>query len=176
MIEYKIGDILTDGIASPGAKMIAHIANNCGQWGAGFVVPLGEKYPGAKAEYERLSTYPMGFAQIVQAPGFEKLFISNIIGQDNTRGPDWKSDVPRVQWWAVREGLISSMMFCAAYGIPQVVMPRIGCGIGGGSWNDAEWVIGDAVNEIQEDGITAPMITVYTLPSDIHLYTPSVSV
>ena len=50
-IKYQVGDLF-EAIDSYKEKIIiAHVCNNKGAWGSGFVIPLGKKYPLAKSEY-----------------------------------------------------------------------------------------------------------------------------
>lgn len=50
-INYVVGDLFDCIKTIKGTKVIPHVCNNKGAWGAGFVVPLGEHFPIAKEEY-----------------------------------------------------------------------------------------------------------------------------
>ena len=45
-IKYLLGDATSPDLST--RPLIAHICNDIGAWGKGFVVPLGQKYPKAK--------------------------------------------------------------------------------------------------------------------------------
>ena len=50
-IKYRYGDLFEIEKTFDEPIVIAHVCNNQGKWGSGFVIPLGRKYPLAKYEY-----------------------------------------------------------------------------------------------------------------------------
>jgi hypothetical protein len=129
-----------------GPMIIAHICNNEGAWGAGFVVPLGKRYPGAKAEYLGRGHWNLGETQFIFR---DDIIIANMIAQTLV-GDD------RVKYPALRNCLLDVADMAIRHGA-SVHMPRIGCGLAGSNWDKMEgyvWLIA-------ERGIT---VTVYDLP------------
>ena len=59
------------------------------------------------------------------------MWVANLIGQHGLRS---SGEVPPIRYEAVREGLRRVAEFAAAHGA-TVHMPRIGCGLAGGSWD-----------------------------------------
>ena len=50
MLSYVEGDLF-DFLNADHHVMIAHVCNDKGAWGSGFVVPLAKKYPTTRQEY-----------------------------------------------------------------------------------------------------------------------------
>jgi hypothetical protein len=48
-VRYVVGDATTPQGNRP--MVIAHVCNDVGAWGRGFVVPLGKRYPSAKQQF-----------------------------------------------------------------------------------------------------------------------------
>ena len=64
-IHYIIGDATLPIETEAENRLIVHCCNTLGAWGAGFVVPLGERYPSAKEEYKKFisqSLHPKGWS------------------------------------------------------------------------------------------------------------------
>lgn len=152
MINYVIGDA-TDPQAD-GPKIIAHICNDLGLWGSGFVVPLGNKWPKAKQAYQAWAHgnenwFALGEVQLVEVE--DDIYIANMVAQRGLKGPDYthplKYDALDDCLWLLdshRDDLNAT-----------VHMPRIGCGLAGGTW--------EKVSEIIKRYSLADHTTVYDL-------------
>lgn len=162
MLNHKLGSAVYEGGRGP--KMIAHICNNAGVWGAGFVVPLGEKYPEAKRSYQSLRMFPLGYVDLVKVA--DDVWVANIIGQTMTPSSPGAS---LFQITPVLFALDGLWRVCAARGIPEVVMPRIGCGIGGATWESVHEMLICSLMDCHGgfDPVPEPLVTVYTLPSEV---------
>lgn len=134
MINYVQGDATLPG--GEGAKIIAHIVNDQGGWGRGFVVALSKRYPQAEAAYRRWARQPvadeppfaLGEVQFVAvAPD---LWVANMLAQHAYRTPD--NSVP-LRYDALEHALLRVAQFASAHGA-TVHMPRIGAGLAGGEW------------------------------------------
>ncbi len=133
-IEYLTGDATQP--VGEGSKIIAHVSNDIGAWGKGFVVPLAKRYPQAKRAYLQAfadgASLPLGALQIVEvAP---QIAVANMIGQHKivtrfTR-PD---EVPPIRYEALQQCL-AQLAAIAQQRQASVHMPRIGCGLAGGRW------------------------------------------
>ena len=158
-IIYEVGDATLPRGCGPG--IIAHVCNDLGQWGKGFVLPLGKRHPAAEAAYRdwaRRKTDPpfaLGRVQFVQvAP---ELWVANMIGQ---RGIARRGGLPPVRYDALRECLRRIGAFAKTHGA-SVQMPRIGCGLAGGVWGEIEPLVQEtlAANSVQ--------VTVFDLPEKV---------
>ena len=133
-IEYVEGDA-TQPVGA-GAKVIVHVCNDVGGWGKGFVVALSRRWKNPERRFrawyrgqgEDTRPFALGEAQLVEVE--PALWVANVIGQ---RGLKPKDGVPPVRYDAIRQGLAQVAAFAAEHGA-SVHMPRIGCGLAGGSW------------------------------------------
>lgn len=159
MITYKTGDA-----TSPRPNMIiVHVCNDVGGWGSGFVLALNEKfgtgvgsprqqYWNWEADREN-NDFALGAVQFVKVA--RNLKVANIIGQHLT-GRDEDGN-PCVRYEAIEAGLDKVGQEAAVWGA-SVHMPRIGCGLAGGTWDLIEPII---ETTLCDNGIE---VFVYDLP------------
>jgi O-acetyl-ADP-ribose deacetylase (regulator of RNase III) len=139
MITYLKGDATRP--ETTGFKIIAHVCNDIGAWGAGFVLALSKRWPKPEAEYRKWHNnggpvpFRLGMVQFVQVE--KDLWVANMIGQRNIV-PIKK--VPPIRYDAVRVGLSRINEF-AQTKEATIHMPRIGCGLAGGVWKKIELII-----------------------------------
>lgn len=155
MIEYKIGDATRP--VGDGRKVIAHVVNDRGAWGAGFVLALSGRWPAAESYYRRWarrdyrhhSTFKLGAIQLV--PVATNIYVANLLAQHGIGGP-----CP-LRYDALRTCLMTLAEECQKLGA-SVHMPRIGCGLGGGTWERVEPILHET---LVAAGVP---VTVYDLP------------
>lgn len=155
-IRYQKGDA-TRPDTRP--AVIVHVCNDVGGWGRGFVLALSRRWDAPESRYrawargEGEEPFRLGAVQLVEVePG---LFVANLIGQ---HGVGARGGIAPVRYHAIRAGLARVAAFALAEGA-SVHMPRIGCGLAGGTW--------DAVGVIVEEELAARGVptTVYDLAS-----------
>ncbi|MEU8549292.1 macro domain-containing protein [Streptomyces roseoverticillatus] len=143
-IEYVHGDATRPH--GPGPKVIAHVCNDAGGWGAGFVVAVSRRWRQPEAAFrawyrERATSgFALGALQLVRVE--DDLWVANMIGQHGIRTRSrtrTTGDMP-VRYEAIAEALASLADEAAALGA-SVHMPRIGCGLAGGRWERIEPLI-----------------------------------
>ncbi|MFF1463900.1 macro domain-containing protein [Streptomyces sp. NPDC058330] len=138
-ITYLRGDATAP--SGQGVKIIVHCCNDLGGWGKGFVLALSRRWSGPEAAYRRWhhgradNDFGLGAVQFVQVEPY--LWVANLVGQRGMR-PGSKG-VP-VRYEALDEGLRRVAEKAAELGA-SVHMPRIGCGLAGGSWSRVEPLI-----------------------------------
>lgn len=149
-IHYVLGDATAP--QGNGPKVIAHICNDVGGWGRGFVVALSAKWREPEAAYREWHrnsvatgrSLPLGKSDLVQvAPD---LWVVNMIAQRGIRNP---GNPCAVDYEALRECLDEVSQGAPFLGrwLPggatgsSVHMPRIGTGLGGGEWSKVEAII-----------------------------------
>ena len=72
-----------------GVKMIAHVCNDRGGWGKGFVLAVSNRWPQPETAYRAWyrdrahNDFGLGAAQFVQVEKY--LWVANLIGQHGTR-------------------------------------------------------------------------------------------
>lgn len=143
-------------------EIIVHVCNDVGGWGRGFVVALSRRWPEPEQQYRawhrgKLSQpFALGEVQFVSvAPDIS---VANLIGQ---RGLKTHQRTPPVRYDAIRLGLRSVAAFASARSA-SVHMPRIGCGLAGGRWEEIEPIIRE---ELLARGVA---VIVYDLPAAGH--------
>lgn len=154
-IKYVTGDATRP--EGDGNRIIAHICNDYGGWGAGFVLALSKRDPTPEAAYRDWhsgqAVYPLPFGLgKVQVVGFTDeagLYVANMVAQ--------KGDKCSLVWLAVclnKLSIIAKKMRPWA----TVHMPRVGTGLGGETWEHVEVLVRQfLVNH------SVP-VTVYDLP------------
>ncbi|WP_093797835.1 macro domain-containing protein [Streptomyces sp. Wb2n-11] len=125
-----------------GVKIIAHVCNDLGGWGKGFVVAVSRRWSEPEAAYRRwhreraANDFGLGAVQFVQAePPYT--WVANMVGQ---RGMRTGSKGVPVRYDAIDTALEAVAVKAAELGA-SVHMPRIGCGLAGGKWSRIEPLI-----------------------------------
>jgi O-acetyl-ADP-ribose deacetylase (regulator of RNase III) len=158
---YVVGDATRP--EGDGLKIIAHCCNDEGVWGAGFVLALSDRWKRPEVEYRRWTSNSiakgkklLGATQLV--PVEDDIWVANIVGQrglkKNAKGK------PPVRYDALDYGFKIIAEYARTH--PErrisVHLPRIGCGLAGGSWDQIEPLLRQhfVANDIP--------VTVYDLP------------
>ncbi|RYF23873.1 MAG: Appr-1-p processing protein [Flavobacteriales bacterium] len=137
-INYLKGDATQPLIT--GNKIIVHICNDIGGWGKGFVTAISKRWKAPEKQYRAWYKSKDGFAlgevQFVQVE--DDLWVANLIGQHKI----YKNEqgLPPIRYEAVAEGLQKVAEFATEHQA-SVHMPRIGCGLAGGTWDKIEPLI-----------------------------------
>lgn len=147
-IRYLKGDATQP--QAKGNKIIAHVCNDLGGWGAGFVLAISKRWPEPEEAYrawhkERSkNNFELGAIQLVQVEPY--VWVANMVAQ---RGVKTGSEGPPIRYEAVRECL-KKLAGEAKTLNASVHMPRIGCGLAGGKWERIEPIIAE---ELIEPGV-----------------------
>lgn len=129
-----------------GVKVIAHICNDLGAWGAGFVLAISKRWKEPEAEYrlwhrERArNDFGLGKIQLIQVE--EYIHVANMVGQRGIK-TGRSTGVP-IRYEAV-EACLQQLAEEAKALNASVHMPRIGCGLAGGKWERIEPLIENAL-------------------------------
>lgn len=134
-------------------KIIPHVCNDIGAWGAGFVIPLAKHFPKAKQDYQEyvdamqkapISDDILGDTVFTKIP--PKILIANMIAQKGI-GTAQKP----IRYGALvrcMETVRKTAKTIAQSGAPvEIHMPKFGSGLAGGSWD----LIQELVIEIWQD-------------------------
>lgn len=167
LIRYVIGDA-TNPIGD-GHKIIAHVCNDVGAWGAGFVLALSRSWPEAEEAYrawfdttaeilaefpgQSISTFMLGRIELV--PVAPAITVCNMVAQ---HGVGRRGGVPPIRYEALEACLTLVSMHARETGA-SIHMPRIGCGLAGGTWDKVEPLIERCMQGLD--------VTVYDLPSRV---------
>jgi O-acetyl-ADP-ribose deacetylase (regulator of RNase III) len=139
-ITYYQGDATSPN--GPGSYVIAHICNDVGGWGKGFVRALSRRWEEPEAAYrawkKSSKNFELGNVQLVTVS--PTLHVANMIAQ---HGYATKANPVVVEYAALHTCLqkIASKVDHHT----TIVMPRIGCGLAGGTWDLIEPIIRDTL-------------------------------
>jgi O-acetyl-ADP-ribose deacetylase (regulator of RNase III) len=128
-----------------GNKIIAHICNDIGGWGRGFVLAISRRWPQPEAEYRRWhrdrnsNDFGLGVVQLVAVEHY--IWVANMVGQ---RGTKTGSKGPPVRYEAIAQCLVQLAEIADRHAA-SIHMPRIGCGLAGGKWDRIEPLIQSAL-------------------------------
>jgi O-acetyl-ADP-ribose deacetylase (regulator of RNase III) len=156
-ITYIKGDATNP--QAKGIKVICHICNDIGGWGKGFVLAISRRWKEPEQQYrawyaERTANdFGLGAVQFVQVEPY--IWVANMVAQ---RGLKRGSKGPPIRYEAVAECLKKVAVKAAELGA-SVHMPRIGCGLGGSSWDRIEPIV---AAHLSEQGVE---VYVYDLPN-----------
>lgn len=137
-INYIAGDASRP--TGTGVKIIAHICNDAGYWGKGFVMALSQRWPEAKRLYhswfeQGAPNFALGAVSFV--PVEEDVIVANMIGQHGIRN---EGGLPPIRYDAV-ESALRMVSMKARMVKASVHMPRIGTGLAGGDWGRIEPIL-----------------------------------
>ncbi len=151
-IAFVVGDATRPSGA--GTIVIAHICNDEGYWRDGFLLALSKRWKAPEHRYResfQSSQRPkLGDVQIVQVQ--PELFIASIIGRRGIRSNPF-GEAP-IRYEAVENGLAQLSSFVQERKA-SVHMPRIGCSLAGGEWEEIEPLILRTLSDADVD------VTVY---------------
>lgn len=150
-----VGDATAPG--GPRPYIIAHVCNDIGAWGKGFVLALSRQWPQPESEYRRWyrerahNDFGLGAVQFVTVE--DDLEVANMVAQ---RGLRRTAAGPPIRYDALGKCLDSLAEHAAARGA-TVHLPRIGAGLAGGDW--------DRIRHMIEEALSARSVrgTVYVL-------------
>jgi hypothetical protein len=163
MISYVTGDATKP--QGEGAKIIAHVCNCEGGWGAGFVLAISKRWTGPEKHYRALAERNLGDVHLIKvAP---EIWVANMIAQRGYgtgnrnlhRSGEPDSEIPlrydaleaSLQYLAKRADHLQASIHC----------PRLGCALAGGSWSKVEALIESTLSAA---GIA---VTVYDFPGGL---------
>jgi O-acetyl-ADP-ribose deacetylase (regulator of RNase III) len=132
IINYEKGDA-TQPIL-PGNKIIVHVCNDIGGWGRGFVMALSARWSQPEQRYRKWFQSKENFAlgEVQFVPVAEDIWVANMIGQRDIKSD--KDGNPPVRYDAIAKALEKVAAF-AINRNASIHMPRIGCGLAGGTWD-----------------------------------------
>ena len=147
-INYVRGDATSP--QGDGLKIIVHVCNDIGVWGAGFVLALSKKWPEPEKDYRAMSEYVLGNMELVEVE--PDIWVANMIAQHGI-GPDDDGYAP-IRYSAIAKAL--KVINKSAYRTEASLhCPRFGAGLAGGDWKFIERII--------QECTTVP-VTIYDLP------------
>ncbi|MFJ9642869.1 macro domain-containing protein [Streptomyces sp. NPDC004244] len=130
-----------------GPKIIAHVCNDIGGWGKGFVLALSKRWREPEADYRAWhrgragNDFGLGAVRLVRVK--DDTWVANMVGQRGVR--TGSAGVP-IRYDALERCLAALAGHAVELGA-SVHMPRIGCGLAGGKWSRVEPMVTQALSE-----------------------------
>lgn len=136
-VREVVGDATCPAVDGP--VVLAHVVNDQGAWGRGFVVAVSSRWPEPEAAYRRWfqdgqmadgTPFTLGRVQLVPvtSPDGAQRWVANLLAQHGLG----RANVP-LDLDALTVALRSVGSFARTVGA-TLVCPRIGTGLGGGRW------------------------------------------
>lgn len=132
-ITYILGDA-TNPIGA-GMKIIPHVCNDLGAWGAGFVLALSKKWSYPEYIYKNKTNLVLGTVTFVSVD--DDILVANMIGQHGIRTVN---NIIPLRYDELKKCLIE-LNEVAIKNKATIHMPRIGSGLAGGDWGKIEDLI-----------------------------------
>jgi O-acetyl-ADP-ribose deacetylase (regulator of RNase III) len=161
MINYVVGDATQP--EGQGPKLIIHVCNDAGLWGAGFVLAISRRWPLPELVYREWAVQanpqdpPFSLGEVGFVRAAQDVYVANMVAQHNVGERD---GVPAIRYDALRACLKKVAAWCVSMDA-SVHAPRFGCGLAGGTWPEVEALI---VDELTARGIE---VTVYELDETV---------
>lgn len=139
-IQYLTGDATLP--VGDGNKIIAHVCNDVGRWGKGFVLAISKRWRQPRDEFLSVHSRRALMLGLVQLVPVEKtIWVANMIAQRDIVS---MGGVPPIRYDALLECL-KQLGFEAHQRRASIHMPRIGCGLAGGKWDKVESLIAETL-------------------------------
>ena len=138
-IVYAVGDATKP--EGGGSKIIAHVCNDIGAWGRGFVLAISKLSPAPERAFREWyrgrehNDFALGGVQFVSVS--PDLKVANMIGQHGIRA---SRGVPPIRYDAL-ETALKTVGEKAQTENATVHLPRIGCGLARREWHKIEPLI-----------------------------------
>ena len=146
-INYINGDATSP--TADGHKIIAHVCNDIGRWGKGFVLPLSQRWRAPeiafKAAFSNGNSLGLGEVQFIKVES--DITVANMIGQHKIATRFTGNDLPPIRYPAIEQCLTRLAEYALAEHA-SIHMPRIGCGLAGGKWELIEPMIEQRLSSV----------------------------
>lgn len=153
-ITYTVGDATVP--QGDGPRLVVHVCNDTGAWGAGFVLALSRRWPEPEHRYRQRAAGRGAHLGLVQfVPVEADITVANMVAQHGIR---WRHGIPPIRYDVLRTCLAEVAAWALDPPLTPVHMPRIGCGLAGGQWTTVERIIDETLCAA---GVP---VTVYDLP------------
>lgn len=138
-VKYVVGDATRP--KGRGPKVLVHVCNDVGLWGAGFVKAVSARWKEPERDY--LKAFEKGGLDLGQVQFVEvskDLTVANMVAQRGVR----RLKGPSIRYVPLKAALDAVALYARERGA-SVHMPRIGCGLAGGHWSKVEPLVKDAL-------------------------------
>lgn len=145
-LTYVVGDATKP--TGSGVKILAHVCNDKGGWGKGFVRAISARWAKPEKEYRAWfkgsdSDFSLGKVQFVEVRDNE-LFVANMVAQAGYASLANPCPLDYDSLRTCLERVNEEALSMAA----SVHMPRIGTGLAGGDWAKIEALINEVLPQV----------------------------
>jgi O-acetyl-ADP-ribose deacetylase (regulator of RNase III) len=139
VIKYIKGDV-TNPQFDTEFCVIIHGVNNWGLFGSGVAGAISKKWPHVRQDYLNWSSelYPeyLNLGSGIFSKAEDNIYVYHLVSQD---GIISQNNPTPAKKWVILKGLEDFFTTCFPFDKTTIVSPKIGCGLGGLSWdNDVE--------------------------------------
>ena len=167
-MNYQTGNLFELIPVNGATKVIPHICNNVGAWGAGFVIPLAKYCPESRQAYlqwyksqydiERQIPFELGQVQLVRsAYRADTVIVANMIAQEGVQGVGRPTNDPNPIRYAALAQCLKKVkeLDDNVLGEVEIHAPKFGSGLAGGNW--------DFIAELIKEIWAGMDVTIYSL-------------
>lgn len=148
---YLVGDATRPHGSDEEPRVIVHCCNDAGGWGSGFVLAVSARWLEPEMAYRKWFkekmfegiNFELGAVQAIKVG--PNLWVANIIGQHGY-GRLTDPTKPFIRYEAIRAGLEKLGTMFSGKDV-TFHMPRIGCGLAGGTWQEMGPVVEEALKD-----------------------------
>lgn len=143
---HELNGDATHPIQTEGNQLLAHVVNDRGGWGSGFVLAVSKRWPQAERDYRTWAkagrtgaefSTPFQLGEVLISKVGKDLSVAHMLAQHGYIGSGNSTPLSY-------EALAQSLRKLAAIAAAQeasIHMPRIGAGRGGGDWSQIKRII-----------------------------------
>lgn len=152
MLQYVVGDLMNDAPCF-NRRLICHVVNDIGAYGAGVSGAISKVYPKVEDEYKRWHKYehytlgtqiiPFKLGNIQIVPVKPSVYVINMIGQKGVIG----GNNPKPVKYASIVRCMERVYYVCKKMNGEIHAPLFGCGLAAGKWE----IIEEFINEIWHD-------------------------
>jgi O-acetyl-ADP-ribose deacetylase (regulator of RNase III) len=135
MIKYIKGDATQP--QGDDNKIIIHICNDIGAWGSGFVLAVSKRWSLPEQDYRKMSNLERQLGVVKFISVEPHIVVANMIAQHDIKTIN---NQPPLRYSALRVCLLKVKEHAERMNA-SVHMPRIGCGLAGGNWDEVSIVV-----------------------------------
>lgn len=143
MISYVKGDATRPQAPAGLRPVIVHVGNDLGAWGAGFTAALSRRWPDLGDQYRQFIRHggKLGDTLVVQPE--RGLLVATLVAQ---RGLRSRNNPRPIHYPALKQSL-SWLAGAIDQSTHSFHLPRIGCGLAGGTWAAVEPILQATLGE-----------------------------
>lgn len=140
---HELSGDATNPVRTEGNILIAHVVNDRGGWGQGFVLAVSRRWPQAEKDYRNWAksgaheSSPFELGEVLISKVEPNVSVVHLLAQHGYIAPD----NPTPLSYEVLTQCLRKLADIASAQNASIHMPRIGAGLGGGNWSRIRQII-----------------------------------